>query len=160
MIGPTAYALKPEAGNHLGNPSAVVRKYCDADLKGARLSSDGHTKYGLDGLVSWDQEPGWDSSKIVSGYRIVSVDQQGDSATVKVEWDVLGAGSCTVVPGAKKETLNYRLSRAKGQWKIDGPMTPPHASPKALAEYFKGMSGSDCASNFLSGLADLQRAAH
>jgi hypothetical protein len=119
--------LPQAVGQYPATPKEVVRLYCDFDLKTGRISTANFAK--LPPLVTWEEEPGWDTVTIVSSFKILSAKQSQDSAIVTVKWDVLGhAEAENVTKGQKSEVIEYQLKRAKGLWKIDAPVIPPHVA--------------------------------
>jgi len=127
-------ALLQDSGEYRGSPEEVVRRYCDFDLRTGRISTANFAK--LPPLVSWEEEPGWDTVTVVSGYKILSAKQYQDRATVTVKWDVLGRSEAeNVTKDNKSEVIDYQLRLVKGLWKIEAPVIPPHVSLPALRAF-------------------------
>jgi hypothetical protein len=126
--------LPQAAGQYPATPKEVVRLYCDFDLKTGRISTANFAK--LPPLVSWEEEPGWDTVTIVSSFKIHSAKQSQDSAIDTVKWDVFGhAEAENVTKDQKSEVIDYQLKLTKGFWKIDGPVIPPHVSLSTLRAF-------------------------
>jgi len=108
--------------------------YCDFDLKSGRISTENFKK--LPPVVAWEEEPGWDTVVVVSGYKILSSKQTQDHAVVTVQWAVLGHSEAENVTREKKsEVVAYQLKLLKGLWKIDSPVLPPHVSFPTLRAF-------------------------
>jgi len=125
VVSPKTFAEYPST------PASVVRLYCDFDLRNGRISSDNFRK--LPPVFTWEDEPGWDTVVIVSGYKILSAKQTHDHAVVTVRWTILGHSEGeNVTRENKSEVIAYQLKLLKGLWKIDSPVLPPHVSLPAL----------------------------
>jgi hypothetical protein len=120
------FAVPPALpGKYPSTPADVVRMYCEFDLKTGRISTANFAK--LPPLVTWEEEPGWDTVTIVSGFRILSSKLFDRRATVSVRWDVLGHSEAeNVTKDRKSEVVEYQLKQINGLWKIDEPVIPPH----------------------------------
>ena len=127
-------ALPNTFGEYPSTPAGVVRLYCDFDLNSGRISTENFEK--LPPIVTWEQEPGWDTVVVVSGFKIVSSTQTQDHAVVAVKWAVLGhAEAENVTREEKSEVVAYQLKLLKGLWKIDSPIIPPHVSLPTLRTF-------------------------
>lgn len=115
------------------SPTAVVREYCELDMKGARLSSQNPYVDKIFALVSWPDEPGWDSAIVVKKFAIVSARLGHQTPTVTVRYNVFGKMTGThVAPLNKREEfVTFSLSRSGSGWKIERPLIPPHVSVEA-----------------------------
>jgi hypothetical protein len=121
-------------GEYPSTPARVVRLYCDFDLNTGRISTENFEK--LPSIVTWEEEPGWDTVVVVSGYKILSSKQTLDHAVVTVQWAVLGYAEAENVSREKKsEVIVYQLKLLKGLWKIDSPIVPPHVSLPTLRTF-------------------------
>jgi hypothetical protein len=127
-------ALPATSGNYPSTPASVVRLYCDFDLKNGRISTENFRK--LPSVVTWEEEPGWDTVVVVTGYKILSSRQTHDRAVITVEWAVLGHSEAeNVTQDRKSEVVAYQLKLLKGLWKIDSPVIPPHVSLPTLRTF-------------------------
>jgi len=97
----------------------IVNRFCESDLKGARLSSDGYDDIN-DLVVSSDGEPGWDTLMITNSFRVVSSVLEKDNAIVLVEYTFWGqASSLGVEEISSTEIYKFELVRDEyGKWKI------------------------------------------
>lgn len=131
----TLFVVLPNTfGEYPSTPASVVRLYCDFDLKSGRISTDNFRK--LPPVVTWKEEPGWDTVVVVSGYKMLSSKQTHDHAVVTVQWAVLGHSEAENVTREKKsEVIAYQLKLLKGLWKIDSPVLPPHVSLPTLRAF-------------------------
>ena len=135
-------AKRRERGAKTLGPRGVVDKFCRLDFTGARLSSASFAE--VQPLIVWFDESGWepgwatgsDTATIVSGYTVLSADQKEDKATVRVSFDVVGRmGPSGLVVEEKSETVDFRLVRLGGVWKIQGPAIEPHPSVRTMIEH-------------------------
>jgi len=86
-------------------PEETVRRFCQLDLEGARLSSD--TQGAIEPLVAWVQEPAPDPVCLVKGYEVGTADVKGDRAEVPVRYEIIdwiGAPWKGATQGAGLET--------------------------------------------------------
>jgi hypothetical protein len=113
--------------DHPATPVQVVQRYCEFDSNVGRISSANFAK--LPSLTTWDEEPGWDTVTVISGFKVISSKQSQGSAVVTVRWNVLGYSEAeNVTKQQKAEIVSYKLRRVKGQWKIESPILQPHVS--------------------------------
>lgn len=108
-------------------PIDVVRKFCQLDYEGARLSSEGFKK--LQPLIAYPDEPGWDIAIGIRSFKIKSENIHGNKAEVVVEYDIdqswppgLDIGNTEVV----------ELVKSNGIWKIEKYIDYPRVSSKVL----------------------------
>lgn len=129
-----AVAIPQGPEDYPATPIEVVRQYCDFDLKTGRISTANFGK--LPPLVTWDEEPGWDTVTVVSGFKILSSKQSQHRAVVTVRWDVLGhAEAENVTKERTPEIVEYKLKLVKGLWKIESPIVQPHVSLPTLRAF-------------------------
>lgn len=122
------------------SPSDVVRNYCELDGNGARLSSVDY--YEVRRLMAWDDdrdEPGWDSFKVISGYEILGEKIEGDSATVKVKYNIVAGGDFLGLDVNKtSETVDIFLKKKAGGWRVETYVPLPRIYiDTAIAQYRK-----------------------
>jgi len=91
LLGAVVVGGEAMANRQTTSPSGVVRKYCQLDFDGSRLSSAMWKR--VSPLVSWEDEPGWDTYTVVSGFQILSEKQSKDEATISVSFSVVGTMS-------------------------------------------------------------------
>ena len=80
-------------------------------------------------LITWEEEPGWDSAVVVSSYKVSPSKKQGEKTTVTVTFDVLGLLQADdFIFGRKSKSIDFSLVRTHAEWKIAKPMILPHIS--------------------------------
>jgi hypothetical protein len=117
--------LHAQAHNGAG-PVTVVEEFCKRDLNGARLQQQTR----MNQLVSWEEEPGWDSLAVTKGFRVKTSSGSAGLATVTVEYREYGTlDGNRYQSKPKTELVVFSLAKKRGVWKITAPMIPPHTSP-------------------------------
>ncbi len=124
-------------------PGQIVERYCNLDLKGARLHSDGIAA--VQDMVTWPDEPGWDGIVVVSGFKRGTPIESGGQTVIPVTYDVAGflngwqwtsanssEGKTQLDEEQKKDFL---LVQESGKWKITKPVFPPHVDVKTALEH-------------------------
>ena len=114
-------------------PSDVVRQYCELDMEGARLSSQNPHVAKVFSLVTWSEEPGWDSATVIRGFEVVGVRAGRQTSAVTVRYEVLGEMSGVSVATSRRipELVTFVVRRSETGWKIDRPLIRPHISADA-----------------------------
>lgn len=131
QLSPRVAAFGHRPDSDPSTPTDVVRQYCEFDLNIGRISSSNFAK--LPNLTTWEEEPGWDTVVVVSGFKILSASQSGKRAAVTVKWRRLGtAEGENVVRDRRPEIVRYNLKLVGGNWRIDSPVIPPHVSVPTL----------------------------
>ncbi|NUM55363.1 MAG: hypothetical protein HUU46_17080 [Candidatus Hydrogenedentes bacterium] len=114
----------------------VLQRYVQLDRSGARL--DGTRYHSMAELVSWTDEPGWDSFVVSPGLAIGRPVAAGEKVTARVRYDVEGVmdGDTfypldALTPEASArfgigDPVEYVLVRMNDEWKIESPLLPPH----------------------------------
>jgi hypothetical protein len=74
-------------GEYPSTPASVVRLYCNFDFNSGRISTENFSK--LPSLVAWEDEPGWDTVVVATGFKILSSTQTHDHAVVTVQFKKL-----------------------------------------------------------------------
>lgn len=119
-------------------PQDVIRRFCDRDEHGMRLSSAGWKEETT--LATWGDAPGWDHVTVIDGFRIGPATVKRDKATVTVVYSVAGFSSDdSFEPARKNETAVYKLVRAGETWKIDEPQLEPHVGRATLIEHMRSL---------------------
>jgi len=110
------------------SPLELVREYVERDSRGERL----RTAPWFLSVVTWLEDPAFDSYTVIAGFQVGQLAQTGDSATVAVTYQRLGwiqtTGRNTVrfVPSDTVERYDFRLSMSTGRWLITQPRLEPH----------------------------------
>lgn len=130
------------AGNNITQPQSIAAEYCRLDFQGARLSSRTYAE--INRLVSWEEEPGWDSVFITDKYEITGYAVYGDEAEVTVEYTLKGSISGQDFTAYEKtETVIFRLGLTGGVWKITEPLIPPHCSAGVLLAHYTKLNNPE-----------------
>jgi hypothetical protein len=109
-------------------PLTVVQEYVSRDAQGERLRSNAWFM----SVVTWPDDPGYDSHTAIRSYTVSPAQVTGDSAVVQVEYRVLAwivagdTNSTRVMPHDSLETQRFRLVRTDGKWLIAGPQIDQH----------------------------------
>jgi hypothetical protein len=141
FILPLLFIPAPSAQT-LPTPTEVVQQYCNFDFETGRISSANFSK--LPPLVTWEEEPGWDTVTVVSGFKILSSKQTSERAAVRVRWEVLGHWEWdTAASEQKSEVVEYQLRLLNGLWKIEAPILPPHVSLSTLRTFVLSQPADD-----------------
>jgi len=111
-----------------GTASQLLEAYCTLDFDGARLSSTTGTQ--VWSMVAWENEPGWDSVKLVEGFTVGAPKASGNRIEIPVIYEVVGTAVGPQITrfGKELETVKFELESVGGTWKITGPIIPPHVS--------------------------------
>ena len=111
------------------SPSEVVRKFCQLDYEGARLSSEAYSA--ILPLIAYPAEPGWDTAVGIKGYALKKEMINGDVAEVVVEYDIdqiWPEGD----PPNREETI--KLVKYGHVWKIQEYILYPRVSTIVLCK--------------------------
>ncbi len=110
------------------SPAAVVSEYCALDAKGARLSSQNPFLDTIFSLVTWPDEPGWDSVRVIRQFAILGSHSRPTSATVTVRYAVLGQLNDLAFSRSSTghQVVTFLLVKSGNEWKIQRPMIEPH----------------------------------
>jgi hypothetical protein len=115
---------------------SVVGNYCRMDYEGLRLTKESWPRMKL--LTTWKENPYWQGFTIVSQYDLLSANDGLRSATVEVQYSILGHFEPGIgfVADPRRELVIFRLKDVDSAWKIDqlDPPINPHVSrPRAIA---------------------------
>ena len=111
-----------------GTASQLLEAYCSLDFDGARLGST--TGKQIWSMVAWEDEPGWDTVKLVEGFTVGAPRANGNRIEIPVIYEVVGTAVGPQITrfGKELETVEFELESAGGTWKITRPIIPPHVS--------------------------------
>ncbi len=120
-----------------GSPEDIVRRYCSLDASGARLSSAAFKD--ISPLITWSEEPGWDASTVITGFKISDAAIRGDEARVTVQYHKLGEDSGGFRKEKGIEEVVFVLVRKEKGWQIREPLIHPHVDKAAMIQYYRGL---------------------
>jgi hypothetical protein len=129
-------------------PAELVRRFCRLDFDGVRLSSKSPSADAFARLVGgegdWPEEP----IRIVSSFRVLSVTENQDAATVRVAFELRGQltgalESDALILRRTSENIEFSLFRADGLWKVKAFDLPPHVSARALRDHIQQILNDD-----------------
>ena len=119
-------------------PIEVVKKYYTADLEGARING-GRYKARMTPLITWKQEPGWDTAFVTKKVYISKSEKTtGGKAIIEVRYDNVGilvggmGADASLLEIKFTEVVIFILVQQGTKWKIQEPVIYPHISPKTL----------------------------
>jgi hypothetical protein len=124
-------------------PVNIVKKYCEADQNGSRLTSDAYAA--VRPLVSWKDEPGWDHSFVITDFDITSsrITKNGEVA-VEVRYKVVAIiNGDELLSYSFVELVDFVLAKYGKEWKIVQPIVPPHVSVSAVIANIKDVIKSE-----------------
>ncbi|HKZ52796.1 MAG TPA: hypothetical protein VJ085_05915 [Candidatus Acidoferrales bacterium] len=119
-------------------PEDVVKKYCQMDFDCGWFNP----KIDIEHQLTREPMSGGDRVVIVSSFQVISLKQEADSATVKVQYHVLGeiGGGEEFYRGAKSISVAIQLARVGDQWKIAEPIigvATPHVSLSCAKQFMR-----------------------
>lgn len=123
--------------NPLKSPEETVKAYLDLDGQGRRLTSK--TWAAVLPYISWQEEAGWDSVTVISGYEILKPEKRKDAGTaVTVRFDVVGSLAGEYQPSRRSETVVFTVKMTEAGWKIVEPDTfRPHVLVNPLVTHLE-----------------------
>jgi hypothetical protein len=112
------------------SPTSVVQDYCKLDQAGARLSSQDPNNQKIFALVSWLEEPGWDSVVVIKSCEIFPSKWGQPTSRVALRYVLLGEMTGTNITAYRPhdEFVTFVLDKSGDTWKIKRPLIPPHIS--------------------------------
>lgn len=130
--GRSPQALSVEA------PVAVVGEYLTRDSRGERLQPSPWFR----SVSAWADEPGWDALTLIHSFRVESDSVYGDSARVRVAYEVVGSLQGTpegtpmyLFPGAETQRVEFVLARVQDRWLVASPSINPHVLADSILVY-------------------------
>lgn len=107
------------------DPARLVHEYVERDANGQRLAAG---VAWFDSAVAWREEPGYDTYTVIAGYQTFPTELVGDTAHVKVQFNVLGwvkTGTYfTATPAV--QSVTFVLVRSANGWVITAPQMNQH----------------------------------
>lgn len=104
----------------------AVNIYCTLDGLGVQYTS-GTWKY-LQEVAVWEDGPGWDGGYVIDTFLIGKPIVTQDKASVPVKYHIIAEveGEQVSTDLDRSETVDYKLERKDGVWKITEPQLAPH----------------------------------
>jgi len=135
--------LFAQTGSLTKDPTKLIRKYLELDMKGARLNSltfEAQRPY-----VAWQEEPVWGQIVVVAGYEIADrLDQwrviNNVDVIIPVRFVILGSvylEQATFHADPHVETVEFHVKAMTGLWRIVEPMLPPHIGHKRIINFIR-----------------------
>ena len=106
----------------------LVREYVERDSRGERLKSNAW----FNKVVAWPEDPGYDSYTVITGFLVEPIDRQGDTARVRVSYNVAGemrAGGKNDARFSRHDTLQavvFRIGKYPDGLSIMEPQIEQH----------------------------------
>jgi hypothetical protein len=117
----------------------IVNNYCRMDYEGFRLLKDSWPR--MKPLTTWKENPEWQGFTVVSQYDVVSANEGLHSASVQVQYAVLGRFRTGLGYLAERgdEEVSFRLRDVDSSWKIEDmdPFINPHVSRARAIAWLK-----------------------
>lgn len=124
--------------------SDVVNRYCKLDSEGFRLSSDNYDE--IRNLMAWEKdqdEPGWDCFKIISDYKMINVRSTNETATVTVQYGIIGTLCGTELDRKSYlDIVDFKLITTDNTWKIREYVPYPRISIDAAIIFLQNWAKS------------------
>ena len=125
------------------DPTIILKKYLELDLKGARLSS--FTWESQRPYVAWKEEPVWGQLVVVGGYNVIEEIDEWDvknnlDTVIPVEYKVLGSlylEKAVFLSEPRVDRIGFRVKAVNGVWRVVDPIIPPHVGRKRVMNYVK-----------------------
>jgi hypothetical protein len=126
----------------------LVQRYCEADLRGATLSTENYRKSGLGEFIisaAGRESAGWDTATIIKGFEILSADLTPGQAVVNVKYESLGeVDSIEIRIKRNREYYNFSLVKKSGIWKLINPYDlRPHISIETAINHIQSLYNED-----------------
>lgn len=134
---------RAQTGALTKDPSLILKKYLELDLKGARLNSltwESQRPY-----IGWKEEPVWGQFVVVGGYTVIEEIDQWDvknnlDTVIPVEYKVLGSlylEKAVFLFEPRVDRIGFRVKAVNGVWRVVEPILPPHVGQKRVLNYVK-----------------------
>jgi hypothetical protein len=146
VMGVTVFAVShshAQTGSIAHDPSEMVDKYLELDIKGVRL--DAMSQEALAPYVIWKDEPVWGHAVVVTDSVVVNEFKQWtivsqSEVIIPVEYKVVGSvywERASFLPEPKTERLGFRIRIVGDRWRIVEPMLPPHVGQKRMINHVR-----------------------
>ena len=139
----TGRATKPPASCPDSAISAL-RAYVTLDSSGARLSSSSYQSSGIRRLVDWDEEPGYDESRVVVSWGVRCLTSTHDFTVALLTLHSLGTITASpsgdahqFIPAVDTVSWEVALQRKRARWVILAPLWSPAISVSTAQRSFR-----------------------
>jgi hypothetical protein len=104
------------------DPVGLVKEYVKRDANGERLQAEPWFQQ----VVTWPEEPGYDSYTVIRSYSVERPTIQGSPAKILVRYDVIGwvqwqDGEQVFLDQEMSQAITFVVVRDDNGWRIDGP---------------------------------------
>jgi hypothetical protein len=125
-------------------PRQVVELFCRLDIGGGLLSTENSKLSGIFNSIVLSNGffSAWDTVTLITGYHILFVSSNSDTAQVLVRYDVIGEipGAAKLLLEDKQEESLFQLKRTGGAWKIVDPNNlRPHISVDTAIRHLQAL---------------------
>jgi hypothetical protein len=132
-----------QTGSIAHDPSELVKKYADLDVRGVRL--DAISQETLAPYITWKGEPVWGRVVMIARYEVINDFKQWtvvslSEVVIPVEYTVLGSlywETASFIPEPRVERVGFRIKIVGDRWRIVEPILPPHVGQKRLINYVR-----------------------
>lgn len=173
MVGCLVLTLsdaRGQTGSIARDPTEMVDKYLELDVKGVRL--DAISQEALAPYVTWTEEPVWGHAVVITNFTVINEFKQWTvvnqaEVIIPVEYKVLGSvywERASFLPEPRTERVGFRIKIVGDRWRIAEPMLPPHVGQKRMINYVRQAildeKDSSKSSILQTLLNDLKKARH
>lgn len=132
-----------QTGSIVHDPTEMVDKYLELDIKGVRL--DAISQEALAPYIAWKDEPIWGRTVVITSYEVINDFKQWtvvsqSEAVIPVEYKVLGSlywEKASFLPEPQVERIGFRVKIVGDRWRIMEPILPPHIGQKRMINYVR-----------------------
>ncbi len=119
-FGQASLKISPRDPAALLPPRNLVRRFCEMDAQGFRLSSD--TAKRMQELTTFKSLPDYNGFDVLAGYQVISAKPNSQGVLVAVDYNVLGRFEIGVgyTPNPRTETVEFQTVGSDDDWKIVG----------------------------------------
>jgi hypothetical protein len=135
--------VNAQTGSIVHDPTDMVEKYLELDVKGVRL--DAISQEALAPYITWKNEPIWGRTVVITSYRVINDFKQWtvvsqSEAIIPVEYKMLGSvywEKASFLPEPRVERIGFRVKIVGDRWRIAEPILPPHIGQKRMINYVR-----------------------
>jgi hypothetical protein len=135
--------VNAQTGSIVHDPTDMVEKYLELDVKGVRL--DAISQEALAPYITWKNEPIWGRTVVITSYRVINDFKQWtvvsqSEAIIPVEYKMLGSvywEKASFLPEPRVERIGFRVKIVGDRWRIAEPILPPHIGQKRMINHVR-----------------------